>query len=85
MQYNFLSMGLRFSVLFLPMCASLFLPGRIPAAYAMASTVLSPLALLAGNYLFELPFDSSFLGLAVSAVIMGAGLIAGNRRRAALR
>ncbi len=79
MQYNFLSMGLRCTVLFLPMCAALFLPGRISPAFVMLSTVLGPASLLVGTYALDLPFDSTFFGMAVSAVVMLAGLLFGKK------
>ncbi|MGI6029447.1 MAG: sodium:solute symporter family protein [Candidatus Heteroscillospira sp.] len=73
LQYNFLSMGLRSSVLFLPMCASLFLPGKISRRFATASIVLGPVALLLGKYALSLPFDCIFFGLMVNGAIMLLG------------
>lgn len=75
MQYNFLSMGLRCAVLFLPMCAALFLPGKISPRFATASIVLGPCALLLGSYVLHLPFDSVFFALFVCAVVMGLGAV----------
>ncbi len=76
--FGFLSMGLRGAVVFLPMCAGLWLKGRISSRYAMASVIAGPIAVLAGNFL-PLPFDPLFLGMAVCLVIMAVGLAAGKR------
>ncbi len=80
LQYNFLSMGLRCTVLFLPMCAALFLPGRVSRRFAIASIVLGPIALLLGKYVIPLPFDCIFLGLIVNGLIMLLGVIDQKRR-----
>jgi len=77
MQYNFLSMGLRCVVLFLPMCAFLFMPGRISRRCAIASIVCGPVALLLGKFVIPLPFDCIFLGMAMCFVIMLIGYFDG--------
>ena len=77
--FGFLSMGLRGAVVFLPMCAGLWLKGRIASRYAMASVIAGPIAVLAGNFL-PLPFDPLFLGMAVCLVIMAVGLAAGKQK-----
>ena len=74
LQYNFLSMGLRCLVLLFPMCASLFLPGRVSRRFAIASIILGPVALLLGKYVIPLPFDCIFFGLMVNGAIMLIGL-----------
>lgn len=73
LQWSFMSMGLRGAVLFLPMTAALFLPGRIPSGYAVASIIAGPLCVLLGNTLLHLPFDSLFPGMAAGLLIMGVG------------
>ena len=73
--FGFLSMGLRGAVVFLPMCGGLWLKGKIPSRYALASIFAGPIAVLAGNFL-PLPFDSLFLGMAVCLVILAVGLAA---------
>ena len=72
--FGFLSMGLRAAVVFFPMCAALFCPGRIHSRWALASITAGPAAALAGN-LAGLPFDPLFAGLLANAVLMGAGLL----------
>lgn len=71
--FGFLSMGLRATVVFFPMCAALFCPGRIRPGWALASIAAGPAAVLAGN-LAGLPFDPLFLGLLANAILMGVGL-----------
>lgn len=76
--FGFLSMGLRGSVVFLPLVCALFLPGKIDRRAALAATVLGPVAVLAGNAA-GLPFDPLFLGIAVCFVIH----VLGYRRKGA--
>ena len=75
--FGFLSMGLRGAVVFLPMCGGLWLKGKIPSRYALASIIGGPIAVLAGKFL--VPFDPLFLGMAVCLVIMGVGLAKGSK------
>ena len=76
--FGFLSMGLRGAVVFLPMCGGLWLKGKIPSQFALASIIAGPLAVLAGK-LLNIPFDPLFLGMAVCLVVMGAGLVRGRK------
>jgi SSS family solute:Na+ symporter len=71
--FGFLSMGLRGSVVFIPMSTALFFPGKINRNFVMAGTIAGPVAVLVGNFI-SLPFDSLFLGLGVVLVltILGA-------------
>lgn len=70
--FGFLSMGLRGAVVFLPMCGGLWLKGKIPSRFALASIIGGPIAVLVGKFL-ALPFDPLFLGMAVCLVIMAVG------------
>lgn len=80
---GFLSMGLRGAVVFLPMCGGLWLKGKIPASYALASILAGPIAVLAGSFM-NLPFDSLFLGMAVCLVILAVGYAAGRKQAPAV-
>ncbi|MDR1920440.1 MAG: sodium:solute symporter family protein [Candidatus Adiutrix sp.] len=73
LSWSFLSMGLRGAAAFAPMCAALFLPGRIRAEFALASIVAGPLFVLAGKFTLPASFDPLFIGVAASAVILGLG------------
>ncbi|MBQ8090715.1 MAG: sodium:solute symporter family protein, partial [Pyramidobacter sp.] len=77
---GFLSMGLRAGVVFVPLSAALFWHGRLGRGWAVASMLLSPLSMIAGQFL-KLPVDPLLLGMAVSVAVCGAG-IACSRRRA---
>lgn len=71
---GFLSMGLRGTVVFVPLSCALWLKGRIDRRCVFVSIVLSPVAVLAGQ-LLKLPFDSLFLGLAVSLLCCALGAV----------
>ena len=75
LQFAFMSMGLRAAVVFCPMCAALFFPGRVDRRWALAAIIAGPLAVLVGN-LAGLPFDPLFLGMLVSLVLMLLGAAA---------
>lgn len=77
LQFAFMSMGLRGAVVLVPMCCALWLPGRIPHKYAMVSIIVAPVLVLIFGMLNVLPFDSLFVGVAASIVIMAVGLWAG--------
>jgi SSS family solute:Na+ symporter len=72
--FGFLSMGLRGSVAFIPLSCALFFPGKVNPRFVMVSTILGPVAVLVGNFA-NLPFDSLFLGLAVSLVLTILGAV----------
>lgn len=71
----FLSMGLRAAVVFVPLCATLFLPGRVPRGAATAAIIAGPLAVLIGKFA-GVTFDPLFIGIAASLVIclLGAAM-----------
>lgn len=70
--FGFLSMGLRGTVVFLPMSCAIWLPGKIDRRLIVVSIVIAPVAVLLGTFL-KLPFDPLFLGVAVSALCCGVG------------
>lgn len=73
LKFAFMSMGLRGAVIFLPLLCALWLPGRIHKKYAIASILISPLAVLAFGLWDALPFDPLFVGVLVSVVIIAIG------------
>ena len=81
---GFLSMGLRGTVVFLPLSCALWLKGRIAPVCILVSIVLAPVAVLVGNWM-TLPFDALFLGMLVSLACCVAGWVlgrnAGRRQR----
>ncbi|MDR1065114.1 MAG: sodium:solute symporter family protein [Oscillospiraceae bacterium] len=77
LNWSYLAMGLRGAVGFLPLCAALFLRGRVPPRYVTASVLAAPCAMIAGNALLPSSVDPLFAGVLCSLVIMLAGLLAG--------
>ena len=70
--FGFLSMGLRGTVVLIPLTCALFLKGKIHRHAILVSMILGPAAVLAGRFL-PLPFDSLFLGIAVCLFCCMAG------------
>ena len=79
LQFAFMSMGLRGSVVFVPLICALWLPGRVEKKYAITSIVASPILVLIFGLWDVLPFDSLFVGILASFLIMAIGFAAGKR------
>ncbi len=74
LEFGFMSMGLRGAVVFTPLLCTLWLPGRVDRRFALASIIISPILVLIFGVVDILPFDSLFIGIAASLVIMALGL-----------
>ena len=72
LNFAFMSMGLRAAVVFCPMTAALFFPGKVDRRLAIAAIIAGPVFVLIGN-LIGLPFDPLFLGLAVALILVLIG------------
>ena len=70
--FGFLSMGLRGTVVLIPLTCALFLKGKIHRHAILVSMILGPAAVLIGRFL-PMPFDSLFLGIAVCLICCMAG------------
>lgn len=70
--FGFLSMGIRGTVVFIPLTCVLFAKGKVASWAALVSMIAGPVTVLGGK-LLGLPFDSLFLGILVCLVIMGIG------------
>lgn len=79
--FGFLSMGLRGSVVFVPLTAAMFFPGRIHPRYAVAGVIAGPAAVLIGQAM-AVPFDPLFLGVGIVLVIFLIGAAAGKPKQA---
>jgi SSS family solute:Na+ symporter len=79
--WSFLSMALRGAVAFGVLTTAIFLPGRIPAKYAMWSLLAGPACLLAGKPFIGDIIDPLFFGVAASLLVLLAGFIAGRQQR----
>ena len=73
LEFGFMSMGLRGSVVFVPLIYALWFPGRVDKKYAVASIVISPILVLIFGMVDVLPFDSLFIGILASLIIMVVG------------
>lgn len=69
---GFISMGLRGSVIFLPLTCALFLPGKIDHRWIIASEICASIAVVAGTFA-DTGIDPLFIGMAVSGVCCLAG------------
>lgn len=79
--WSFMSMGLRGAVAFGPLCTALFLPGRIPHQFALASMLVGPVLVLVGKFVLPAGIDPLFLGLAASLLVLAAGMLLGRKNR----
>lgn len=77
--FGFLSMGFRACVLFLPMTAALWLPGRVDGRCVLASMILAPCADILSK-LLSLPGDPLLWGMAVSLLCCLLGFILNKKR-----
>ncbi len=71
--WSFMSMGLRGSAAFIPLLGALFMPGKFPPKFAIASMIAGPAFTLIGNFILPETIDPLFLGIAVTIVIMVVG------------
>ena len=71
---GFLSMGLRGSVIFLPLTCALFLRGRLDRRFVFTAEICGPIGVLAAKFL-NLNIDPLFVGMAVSFVWCFAGAV----------
>ena len=74
LKMSYLSMGLRGAVGFLPLCAALFLPGRIPPRCALASIIIAPIGVVFCEIVMPPKTDPLFFGIGCSFAIMLAGM-----------
>ena len=74
LQFAFMSMGLRAAVVFCPLCAALFFPGKVDRRWALAAIIVGPIVVLIGNFV-GLPFDPLFLGLIAGLILVVLGAV----------
>jgi SSS family solute:Na+ symporter len=80
--WSFMSMGLRGAVAFGAFTAAIFVPGRIPPAYATASMFLGPLCMLSCKPFVGNSLDPLFPGVAAGLLILAVGYLRDGRGRA---
>lgn len=80
LKWSFMSMGLRGATVFGPLCAALFMQGKVKKSFAIASMILSPLSVLIGKIILPTNIDPLFLGVLISFLLILSGKIAyGNK------
>ncbi len=70
--FGFLSMGIRGTVVLLPMTTGLFINGKIPDRAIIISMIAGPAAVIVGN-IIHTPIAPLFIGLIVCVVILAVG------------
>jgi SSS family solute:Na+ symporter len=78
--FSYISMGLRGAVMFMPLLLALFAKNMVKKGFATASIIASPLLVLIFTFWPVFKFDPLFLGIALSIIICGIGLIVGKGR-----
>lgn len=77
---GFLSMGLRGTVVFVPMSAALYLKGKVNPKAVMVSLIVAPLTVIVGKILGS-PIDPLFIGIGFSALCVLVGCIIGPSKK----
>ena len=72
--WGFLSMALRGAVLFVPLCAALFLRQRVSGSYVIASSILGLGTVVLGQLFFTWPVDPLLMGIIVAGCTVLAGV-----------
>lgn len=84
LEFAFMSMGLRGAVIFAPLCGALWFSGKIDSKYVLSAVVAAPTCVLLFNTVIKISFDSLFIGIIVSIVIMGIGFFRKKQQRNSL-
>lgn len=71
--FGFLSMGLRGTVVFLPLTCAMFWPGRFRQRFTLLSIIGGVIGVLAAKFL-KCPTDPLFIGMAVAAIFIILGI-----------
>jgi solute:Na+ symporter, SSS family len=79
LDWNYMSMALRGAGVFVPMALAIFWPGRLSARWAASSMALSTLIAAIARFVFRVPVNPLFVGLAASIALVVAGLTTGAR------
>lgn len=76
LSYAIFSLGVRGSVIFVPLLFALWLKGRAAPGYALASVIAGPATVLFFKWADVLPFSPLFPAIACTALIMASGMAA---------
>lgn len=80
LSWSFMSMGLRGSVAFGPLCAAILFSGKIPNQYAIISMIVGPFFTLVGKFILLKSIDPLFLGIACSLLVLLMGYFVGRKQ-----
>lgn len=79
LEWGFLSSALRAAVLFIPMCAALFVKSRTDRLSVISSSIMALIAVLIGHFIPWLTIDPLFIGIFVGALCILAGMFMKSR------
>ncbi len=80
LNWGYLALGLRGASVCFPLLAAIFLKGKIAPKAGAAAVILSPILVIAG-YIFALPINPLFPGLAVSMISLVIGYLSARKQR----
>lgn len=75
LNWSFMSMALRGAVMFIPMCAAMFFPGRVDAWPVITASIIGTVTVIVGNLFNIVSFDPLILGIGVSLIIALIGAV----------
>lgn len=76
LKWSFMGMALRGASVFIPLCAALFMKGKVQRTYAIAAMILAPLSIMIGKFILPEKFDPLFFGIAISLLLIVLGILA---------
>lgn len=83
LDWNYLSMALRGSGMFLPLSLAIFWPRHLGARAAVTAMALSTVVAVVGRTVFHLPVNPLYLGLATAAMLIILGVVHTSHRQQA--
>ncbi|TYP58496.1 sodium:solute symporter family protein [Thermosediminibacter litoriperuensis] len=79
LKWSFMSMGLRGATVFAPLCAALFMPGKVNSKLAVSAMVVGPLSVFFGRFLLPESVDPLLPGIIITFVLIAIGFFAEKR------
>jgi len=79
LKWSFMSMGLRGATVFAPLCAAIFMRGRVDRRFAILSMVISPLTVLVGKFILPENIDPLIPGILIGMLLIFAGALFNKR------
>jgi SSS family solute:Na+ symporter len=85
LDWNYMSMALRGAAVFIPMTLAIFWPRRLSPSWAVLSMAVSTVAAVFGRFVLGIAGNPLFVGLAISLLIVAAGLVFGRSPKPHIR